>query len=34
MVGGNHTVYADSVFDGNYANALSSVVATDLFLRF
>jgi len=32
MVGGNHTVYADSVFDGNYTNALTGVVTTDLFL--
>jgi hypothetical protein len=32
MVGGNHTVYADYVFDGNYTNSLTGEVTTDLFL--
>jgi hypothetical protein len=31
MVGGNHTVYADYVFDGNYTDSLTGEVTTALF---
>jgi hypothetical protein len=31
MAGGSHTVYANYVFDGNYTNALTGEVTTDLF---
>jgi hypothetical protein len=30
MAGGNHTVYADYIFDGNYTNSLTSEVTSDI----